>query len=66
MYSWLWRKLPGNRIQKILQAALITVVALVAMYFFVFPWLDVVVFPETNTEIQAHLLFPATMSKVEI
>jgi hypothetical protein len=51
MYSWLWRKLPGNRIQKILQVALITVVALVAMYFFVFPWLDVVVFPETNTEI---------------
>jgi hypothetical protein len=37
--------------QKILQAALLTAVALAAMYFFVFPWLDEVVFPETNTDI---------------
>jgi len=51
MYSWLWRKLPGSRMQKILQAALLTAVALAAMYFFVFPWLDEVVFPETNTDI---------------
>jgi hypothetical protein len=37
--------------QKILQAALLTAVALAAMCFFVFPWLDEVVFPETNTDI---------------
>jgi hypothetical protein len=51
VYSWLWHKLPGSRIQKILQVALLAAVALTAMYFFVFPWLDVVVFPETNTDI---------------
>ena len=51
MYSMLWRKLRGTFIQKILQLALLAVVALALMYFFVFPWLDTVVFPETDTQI---------------
>jgi hypothetical protein len=51
MYSWIWRKLPGTFVQKILIAALLGAVALVAMYFFVFPWLDTVIFPESETEI---------------
>jgi hypothetical protein len=51
MYSWLWRKLPGTRVQKILQVALLSVVALALMYFFVFPFLDVVIFPESDTQI---------------
>lgn len=52
MYSWIWRKLPGTFVQKTLLAALLGAVALVAMYFFVFPWLDTVIFPESETEIQ--------------
>jgi len=51
MYSWIWRKLPSTFVQKILLAALLGAVALVAMYFFVFPWLDTVIFPESETEI---------------
>jgi hypothetical protein len=51
MYSWLWRKLPGNLVQKVLQVILLSAVALAAMYFFVFPWLDTVIFPESETQI---------------
>ncbi len=51
MYSMLWRKLRGTFIQKVLQLALLGVVALALMYFFVFPWLDTVIFPETETQI---------------
>lgn len=51
MYSWIWKILPGNNWLKLLQATLLTAGALAAMYFFVFPWLDNVVFPETETEI---------------
>jgi hypothetical protein len=51
MYSWLWRKLPGNLFLKLLQATLLVTLALVAIYFIIFPWLDVVVFPETDSQI---------------
>ena len=51
MYSWLWRKLPGTLVQKILLAALLSAGALVAMYFLIFPWLDTVIFPESETQI---------------
>lgn len=51
MYSWLWRKLPGNRFIKLLQATLLLAGALAAMYFFIFPWLDAQLFLETDTDI---------------
>ena len=51
MYSWLWRKLPGTLLLKLVQAILLSGVALAVMYFLVFPWLDVVIFPETETQI---------------
>lgn len=51
MYSWIWKKLPGNRVLKIIQAALLLAGSFAMMYFFVFPFLDVVVFPETETQI---------------
>lgn len=51
MYSWLWRKLPGTFLLKILQVLGLSIVAMLAMYFLVFPWLDNVVFPETHTQL---------------
>jgi hypothetical protein len=51
MYSWLWRKLLGNKYSKVAQVVVLTAGALAAMYFFLFPWLDVVIFPELETEI---------------
>lgn len=51
MYSWIWNKLPGNLFLKIMQATFLVAGSLAAMYFFVFPWLDVFVFPETETQI---------------
>ena len=51
MYSWLWRKLPGTKYSKVAQVVVLTAGALAAMYFFLFPWLDVVIFPELETEI---------------
>jgi hypothetical protein len=51
MYSWLWRKLPGNKLAKTLQILLLMSAAVAGMYFYLFPWLDVVIFPELETEI---------------
>jgi hypothetical protein len=51
MYSWIWRKLPGSKWLKLTQAVVLIAASLTLMYFFVFPFLDVVVFPETETEI---------------
>jgi hypothetical protein len=51
MYSWIWSKLPGNRFLKLLQAAVLFAGLLALLYYLVFPWLDVVVFPETENRI---------------
>jgi hypothetical protein len=51
MYSWLWRKLPGNKLLKVVQGVVLLISALAAMYFHLFPWLDVVIFPELETDI---------------
>ena len=51
MYSWIWNRLPGNFILKLLQAALLLAGSLALLYFVVFPWLDVVVFPESENRI---------------
>jgi len=51
MYSWIWRKLPGSRIVRIIQAILLMLGSLALLYFFVYPWLDLVVFPETENRI---------------
>lgn len=51
MYSWIWSKLLGNRFLKLLQAAVLLAGLLALLYYLVFPWLDVVVFPETENRI---------------
>jgi hypothetical protein len=51
MYSWIWNKLPGSKVLKVIQVVVLLAASLALMYFFVFPFLDVVVFPETETEI---------------
>jgi hypothetical protein len=51
MYSWIWSKLPGTRILKLLQASLLLAGSFALLYFVVFPWLDVVVFPESENRI---------------
>jgi hypothetical protein len=51
MYSWLWRKLPGSKLLKAVQLAVLACLALAGMYFFLFPWIDVFIFPELETGI---------------
>jgi hypothetical protein len=46
MYSWLWRILPGNKLMKALQSALLVGAILTALYFLVFPWLDALLYSE--------------------
>lgn len=46
MYSWLWRVLPGKRLGKVLQLVLLTALVLAGLYYFVFPWIDSVVYSE--------------------
>ena len=52
MYSWLWTKLPGRWPVKLL----ITLGALAAFlafcYYIFFPWLDVTVFIENESNLQ--------------
>lgn len=49
MYYWIWKKLPGGFALKVIQIAILTAGATVLLYFQVFPWLDTVVFPETES-----------------
>jgi hypothetical protein len=51
MYLWLWRVLPGKRSVKLLQVALLGALALAGLYFFVFPWLDTVLYSEPSNGI---------------
>lgn len=48
MYSWLFRKLPGKRWLKFVQAGLLILIGLALLYSFVFPWLDSVLYSEPN------------------
>jgi hypothetical protein len=40
MYAWLWRKLPGSAPKKALTAAVLLAVAVVVLWYAVFPLLE--------------------------
>lgn len=48
MFGWIWRILPGNKAIKLLQAFILIAGALAILYFYVFPWLDSVIYLETD------------------
>ena len=49
MYSWLWRKLPGGRLLKSFQCIVLAGLFIAACYFWIFPWLDALLFAEMPT-----------------
>lgn len=48
MFGWIWKVLPGNKALKLLQVLILTAGAIAALYFYVFPWMDSVIYPETD------------------
>lgn len=40
MYSWIWKKLPGNKLAKFLQATALLVIAAAVLWLFVFPYVQ--------------------------
>jgi hypothetical protein len=40
IFPWIWKMLPGNRVAKALQVALIFAAGSTLLLFLVFPWLD--------------------------
>lgn len=52
MYSWIWRKLPGGRVAKLIECLILLGLILVVFYFWFFPWLDTVLYPETPDRLQ--------------
>ena len=52
MYSWLWRKLPGFWLVKVLILLILLAGFISFCYFVFFPWLDSVLFSENETNLQ--------------
>ena len=52
MYSWLWAKLPGSLLVKLLIVAGLVTVFIVFCYYIFFPWLDSTVFIENENNLQ--------------
>lgn len=40
MYAWLWRRLPGSRGVKALEAVALAVVVVLVLFLWVFPWVE--------------------------
>ena len=40
MYGWLWRRLPGSRAVKSVEALALFVVVVLVLFVWVFPWLE--------------------------
>jgi hypothetical protein len=40
MYSWLWRSLPGPVLARALQALLLALAVVAALFLWVFPWVE--------------------------
>ena len=40
MYAWIWRKLPGPTALKTVEALVLLVVVVLALFVVVFPWLE--------------------------
>jgi len=40
MYSWIWQRLPGNFLPKVLSALALAGTVIVALFGLVFPWID--------------------------
>lgn len=51
MYSWVWRKLPGGRLLKSFQCVALAGLFIAACYFWIFPWLDALLFSEASTRL---------------
>jgi hypothetical protein len=41
MYGWVWRRLPGGTGARVMQMALLAVVAALLLWFVVYPWASV-------------------------
>ena len=42
MYSWIWKKLPGNRALKSTFALLLVIAGVALCFLVIFPWIDAV------------------------
>ena len=40
MYGWIWRKLPGGRTAKIVEAIVLAVIVVALLFLWVFPWIS--------------------------
>ncbi|HEX5493253.1 MAG TPA: hypothetical protein VFX70_01600 [Mycobacteriales bacterium] len=40
MYTWIWRKLPGDTWAKVAGAALLALLVVLLLLFVVFPWVE--------------------------
>lgn len=47
MYSFIWKKLPGSKLQKTIEAALLIAAVIALLFFVVFPWVNQLI-TETN------------------
>lgn len=52
MYAWLWKKIPGHWSVKLLITTALLAGFLVFCYYIFFPWLDVNVFIENESNLQ--------------
>lgn len=40
MYSWIWEKLPGPKLVKLLIALVLFAIVVAVLFLWVFPWVD--------------------------
>jgi hypothetical protein len=40
MYTWIWRKLPGSLMLKVIQSALLIGIVVALLLFVIFPWAE--------------------------
>ncbi|SHE64333.1 hypothetical protein [Streptoalloteichus hindustanus] len=40
MYGWIWRRLPGSRALKVVQALVLVLAVVALLLFVVFPWVE--------------------------
>ena len=52
MYGWIWKKLPGNKFLKAIEALVLVGILVVLLYLYGFPAIDGIVYPEPNGPIQ--------------
>jgi hypothetical protein len=52
MYAWIWKKLPGKRFTKTLQAVILVASVMAALWLFVYPYVQylLTVDPSVNSD----------------